>query len=196
MSTNGTAQAPGAERARSARPAARRSRRSASTRFLSDCETTALVAPSGNVEWLCLPRLDSPSVFGAILDRDAGGFRFGPSDIQRAGRAPLPARARWCSRRAGARRPAGSSCATCCSSARGITRTSRSHDPPPRRRPTTTPSHVLLRMVRCVNGEMQLTLDCEPVFDYGRAPRHVEYTEDGYHQGACRARGQRRRAAS
>ena len=42
--------------------------------FLSDCEVTALVAPSGNVEWLCLPRMDSPSVFGAILDRDAGGF--------------------------------------------------------------------------------------------------------------------------
>ncbi|TMC66474.1 MAG: glycosyl hydrolase family 15, partial [Chloroflexi bacterium] len=46
--------------------------------FLSDCEVTALVAPSGNVEWLCLPRMDGPSVFGAILDRDAGGFRFGP----------------------------------------------------------------------------------------------------------------------
>jgi len=30
--------------------------------FLSDCETTALIAPSGNVEWLCLPRIDSPSV--------------------------------------------------------------------------------------------------------------------------------------
>src|SRR5690242_13323342 len=43
--------------------------------FLSDCEVTALVAPSGNVEWLCVPRLDGPSVFGAILDRDAGNFR-------------------------------------------------------------------------------------------------------------------------
>src|SRR5207237_2000584 len=49
--------------------------------FLSDCETTALVAPSGNVEWLCLPRMDSPSVFASILDRDAGGFRLGPADI-------------------------------------------------------------------------------------------------------------------
>src|SRR6266496_186640 len=49
--------------------------------FLSDCETCALVAPSGNVEWLCLPRFDSPSVFGAILDRDAGGFRFGPAEV-------------------------------------------------------------------------------------------------------------------
>src|SRR5262249_60671864 len=49
--------------------------------FLSDCESTALVAPSGNVEWMCLPRMDSPSVFGSILDRDAGGFRIGPSDV-------------------------------------------------------------------------------------------------------------------
>src|SRR5690348_18462857 len=49
--------------------------------FLSDCETTALIAPSGNVEWMCLPRMDSPSVFGSILDRDAGGFRLGPADM-------------------------------------------------------------------------------------------------------------------
>src|ERR1700729_2664415 len=49
--------------------------------FLSDCEVTALIAPSGSVEWTCLPRMDTTSVFGAILDRDAGRFRFGPSDM-------------------------------------------------------------------------------------------------------------------
>jgi len=37
--------------------------------FLSDCENTCLVAPTGTVEWLCLPRPHDPSVFGTILDR-------------------------------------------------------------------------------------------------------------------------------
>src|ERR1044072_454223 len=50
--------------------------------FLSDCETTALVAPSGTVEWMCLPRMDSPSVFGALLDRDAGISRPAPAGVQ------------------------------------------------------------------------------------------------------------------
>ncbi len=41
--------------------------------FLSDCEVSALVAPSGNVEWMCLPRMDGPSVFAAMLDRGPAG---------------------------------------------------------------------------------------------------------------------------
>src|SRR6266699_3643846 len=49
--------------------------------FLSDCEVTALIAPGGSVEWMCLPRMDGPSVFGSMLDRDAGWFRFGPADM-------------------------------------------------------------------------------------------------------------------
>ena len=59
--------------------------------FLSDCEVTALVAPSGAIEWMCLPTMDGPSVFGAMLDRDAGWFRFGPDDVDVPGRPALPA---------------------------------------------------------------------------------------------------------
>lgn len=46
--------------------------------FLSDCESTCLIARNGSVEWMCIPRPDSPSVFGAVLDRSAGHFRIGP----------------------------------------------------------------------------------------------------------------------
>src|SRR5713101_10041462 len=59
--------------------------------FLSDCEVNALIAPSGRVEWMCLPRPDSPSVFAAILDRASGAFRFAPSGVMvPAGRRYLP----------------------------------------------------------------------------------------------------------
>jgi len=153
--------------------------------FLSDCETTALVAPSGNVEWLCLPRMDSPSVFGSILDRDAGGFRFGPSDVR------VPASRRYL--------PGTMVLETSWGTPQGwvIVRDMlvmgpwRHHDDRSsehRRAPTDYDAeHILLRTVRCVNGEVQLSLDCEPVFDYGRSFGTWEYTEDGYRQGICRS---------
>ena len=125
--------------------------------FLSDCETTALLAPSGNVEWMCLPRMDSPSVFGSLLDRDAGYFRLGPADVTvPAGRRYLPGtmvlETTWGTR-----------------SGWVIIRDvllvgpwhheedrSETH----RRSPTDNDAdHVLLRTIRCVNGSVEINLD-------------------------------------
>jgi GH15 family glucan-1,4-alpha-glucosidase len=148
--------------------------------FLSDCQTCALVAPNGNVEWLCLPRFDSPSVFGAILDRDAGMFRLGPADVN------VPADRRYL--------PGTMVLETSWGTRGGwiVVRdllligpwhheNDRSHAH--RRSPTDYDAdHVLLRCVRCVNGQVQVLLDCEPVFDYGRCAAKWEYTGPGYHE--------------
>src|SRR5881227_3097251 len=49
--------------------------------FLSNCHTGALIAPDGAIDWLCVPSFDAPSVFGSLLDREAGFFRFAPFGI-------------------------------------------------------------------------------------------------------------------
>ena len=149
--------------------------------FLSDCETCCLVAPSGNVEWLCLPRMDSPSVFGAILDRDAGVFRLAPADVTvPAARRYLPGtmvlETSWGTR-------GGWIVVRDCLLI-GPWHHDSDRSGTHRRSPTDYDAdHVLLRTVRCVNGEVQINLDCEPVFDYGRKRGEWEYTGPGYHEG-------------
>jgi len=156
--------------------------------FLSDGEATALVASSGAVEWMCAPRFDSPSVFAAILDRDAGRFRFGPADMSvPADRRYLPGtmvlETSWGSN-------AGGWVVVRDVMLMGPWRHEDRRDSDHRRAPTDYDAeHVLLRFVRCLNGEMQLSMDCEPVFDYGRSRGEWSYTGDDYHQGVCSGDG-------
>jgi GH15 family glucan-1,4-alpha-glucosidase len=155
--------------------------------FLSDCETTALVAPNGNVEWMCLPRMDSPSVFGAILDRDAGGCRLAPADVNvPAGRRYIPGtmvletswetRMGWVIVR------------DALSIGPWHHEDERSHSH--RRSPTDHDAdHVLLRLVKCVQGTAEVNLDCEPAFDYGGLAADWAYSGPGYHEAVATSEG-------
>ncbi len=49
--------------------------------FLSNCHTGAPIAPDGAIDWLCAPSFDAPSVFGSLLDREAGSSASGPFGI-------------------------------------------------------------------------------------------------------------------
>ena len=156
--------------------------------FLSDCQASALIAPSGNVEWMCLPRMDSPSVFGAMLDRDAGGFRLGPADVM------VPAARRYL--------PGTMILETSWGTPTGwiIVRDvlligpwhhedERSQTPPPgadrlRRRPRAAADGAL----RQRRGAAR-PCTARPVFDYGRQQASWRYLGDGLPRG----RGRRRR---
>ncbi|RZS91008.1 GH15 family glucan-1,4-alpha-glucosidase [Motilibacter rhizosphaerae] len=149
--------------------------------FLSDGEVTALVAPGGAVEWMSVPRMDSASIFGALLGRHAGSFRLGPSDRE------VPDARRYL--------PGTMVLETSWGTSSGWVivrdvlligpwRHDRERSATHRRPPTDYDAeHVLLRTVRCVSGEVQVVLDCEPVADYGRERLSWAYTEDGYYQG-------------
>jgi alpha,alpha-trehalase len=155
--------------------------------FLSDCHTTALVAPSGAIEWMCLPRLDSPSVFSALLDRDAGSFRLGPADISvPASRRYIPGtmvlETTWMTR--------SGWCVVRDALVIGPWHHDKVHESSHRRPPDDYDAdHTLVRIVKCVQGTVELNLNCEPVFDYGRLSPEWDWVEDSYHHVIARAKG-------
>ena len=155
--------------------------------FLSDRQVQALVAPSGNVEWLCLPRPDSPSVFGAMLDRDAGFFRLGPTDVHvPVGRRYVPGtlvlETTWQTR-------------TGWIVVRDTLLVGRWYDDTQRAVEYHRPpgdheaEHILLRTIRCVNGHVEVLMNCDPVPDYGRGSVAWEYEGEGYNKAVARMEG-------
>jgi GH15 family glucan-1,4-alpha-glucosidase len=153
--------------------------------FISDCEVCGLIAPSGNVEWMCLPRMDGPSVFGAILDRDAGRFRLGPAGVTvPSGRRYLPGtlilETTWDT-------PTGWAVVRDVLLI-GPWRHRKSRSGTHRRVPTDHDAEkVLLRTVRCLSGAIDFVLECEPAFDYGRRRGAWRHQGEGYGQAEVTA---------
>lgn len=133
--------------------------------FLSDCHTGALVAPDGSVDWLCAPRFDSQSVFGSLLDRGAGYFRFAPYGINvPTSRAYDPGTnvlvTTW-------HTPSG------WVEVRDALTMARREGPDETTPHTRPPSdddaeHLLVRTATCLEGSVRIELVCDPAFDYGR----------------------------
>src|SRR3954471_1977091 len=148
--------------------------------FLSNCHTGALVAPDGAIDWLCVPRFDSPSVFGSLLDRAAGSFRLGPFGINVAGARQYE--------------PGTNILSTTWNTPTGwvLVRDALTMGPTrgedaitPHTRPPADEDadHALVRTVTCLGGSVEIELLCEPVFDYGRTPADWSLV-DGSRQAA------------
>src|SRR3954453_5341304 len=144
--------------------------------FLSNCHTAALVAPDGAIDWLCVPSFDSQSVFGSLIDRGAGTFRFGPFGIEHP--------------TARAYEPGTNVLITTWKTPNGwvivrdaLTMGPRRHEDTvtPHTRPPTDDDaeHMLVRTVECIDGRVEVELICEPLFDYGRVPAQWAMTGDG-----------------
>src|SRR5205085_10968330 len=136
--------------------------------FLSDCHTGGLIAPDGSIEWMCIPRFDSPSVFGTLLDRRAGSFRVGPYGIV----VPLSIRyvpgtmvveTTWMT-------PSGWLIVHDVLTI-GPWRAGHSDETSHTRPPTDQDAdHMLVRVLECTQGQVQVEAVCEPMFEYGRNP--------------------------
>jgi alpha,alpha-trehalase len=155
--------------------------------FLSNCHTGALVAADGAIDWLCVPAFDSPSVFGSLLDREAGFFRLGPYGINH------PSARHY--------EPGTNVLVTTWKTPMGWieVRDALTMGPyagedsvTPHTRPPADDDgdHMLVRTVVCIEGKVEIELVCEPAFDYGRTPAEWTLVDDGRHTADATGAGQ------
>jgi GH15 family glucan-1,4-alpha-glucosidase len=123
--------------------------------MIGDLHTAALVSSNGSIDWCCLPRFDSPSVFAAILDDSKGGFfRIGPVKEDRCKQMYLPDT---------------NVLVTRFLSEDGV---GEVVDFMPWRKGSNSPQ-AIMRIVRCVRGSVDFEMECRPAFNYAREAHEV-----------------------
>ncbi len=130
--------------------------------LIGNLETCALVSRDGSIDWFPFPHLESPSIFAGILDANRGGrFRISPTDDFETTRRYVDDT---------------NVLETTVRTADG-TATITDFLPPAGQ--VDHPKKVLYRKVTCTDGAVELTVDFDPQFDYGRATTTFEGVENG-----------------
>ena len=133
--------------------------------IIGDLHTAALVGKNGSIDWCCLPRFDSPSVFGALLDADKGGFfRISPKDLEGVKCQQLYL-------------PETNILLTRFLSVNGVAEITEFM--PIKEVGTDEHHHQIIRSISVVQGSLQFTLTCRPSFNYARDDHHVEVSQHG-----------------
>ncbi|HET9918253.1 MAG TPA: glycoside hydrolase family 15 protein [Ktedonobacteraceae bacterium] len=130
---------------------------------IGDLHTVALVGKNGSIDWCCIPRFDSPSVFGAILDAEKGGFfRISPHETPGMGRKQLYL-------------PGTNILITRFLTVDGVGEIIDFM--PIKQRGSAHHQHHIIRMVSVVRGTLAFELTCRPAFNYAR-DSHVVYSSN------------------
>ena len=132
--------------------------------IIGDLHSVALIGTDGTIDWYCPERFDAPSVFGALLDKDKGGYyRITPvDDDSRSTQFYFPDTNLLVTRFLS---PSGV--------AEVIGFMPIAETTPEEHR------HRLVRRVLGIKGEMRLRIEVEPRFDYARAPHETHVDERG-----------------
>ncbi|WP_181771104.1 glycoside hydrolase family 15 protein [Amycolatopsis pittospori] len=131
--------------------------------LIGDLRTAALVSTDGAIDWFCCPRFDSPSVFASLLDPDGGHCRVRPV------REPYTSRQFYF--------PGTAVLITRFTTRLGTGEVIDFLRPVPG--PGAATGHRLIRMIRCVRGRIEFSVDVVPRFDYARRPHLTTVTENG-----------------